>query len=46
MLILKLTLGEIIFLQIFLQFLFFSVKREDSLLFRHEGYSLVGWTVK
>jgi hypothetical protein len=29
--ILKLTLGKIIFLQIFLQFLFFSVKRPDGL---------------
>jgi hypothetical protein len=31
--VLKLTLGKIIFLQIFLQFLFFNVKCSDSLLF-------------
>jgi len=35
--VLKLTLGKIIFLQIFLQFLFFSVKRSDGLSLRPDG---------
>jgi hypothetical protein len=37
--VLKLTLGKIIFLQIFLQFLFFSVKHPDGLLLRPDGCS-------
>jgi hypothetical protein len=43
---LKLTLGKIIFLQIFLQFLFFSVKRPDSLLLSPDECSSDGLTVR
>jgi hypothetical protein len=35
--VLKLTLGKIIFLQNFLQFLFFKVKHSDGLLLRPDG---------
>jgi len=44
--ILKLTLGKIIFMQIFLQFMFFSVKRLDGLLLRPDVCGLDGRTVR
>jgi hypothetical protein len=45
MCVLKLTLGNIIFLQIFLRFLFFSVKHPDGLLLRSDECSSDGWMV-
>jgi hypothetical protein len=45
MCVLKLTLRKIIFLQIFLQFLFFSVKCPDGLSLRQDGYGSDGRTV-
>jgi hypothetical protein len=44
--VLKLTLGKIIFLQIFLQFLFFSVKCLEGLLLRPDGCGSKGRMVK
>jgi hypothetical protein len=44
--ILKLTIGKIIFLEIFIQFLFFNVERSDGLVLSLDGCGSDGRNVK
>jgi hypothetical protein len=44
--VLKLTLGKIIFLQIFLHFLFFSVKCPRGFTLRPDECGSEGWTIR